>query len=145
MKKLKKLFLILFMLLGIIAYPKLAMASSGSLAISASNTAIVGNTVTVTITLSSSSALGSWEFDVNYDSSYLQLISSNAENNGTYFVGFVQNSSTKTKTYTLKFRALKSGSTNITIGSYDVYDYNTNSMSITGTNKKITLIESPTL
>lgn len=63
-------------------------ASSGKISISSSSTVVVGNTVTVNVTLSSSVALGAWEFDVNYDSSYLRLTSSTADNNGTYFVNY---------------------------------------------------------
>ena len=114
-------------------------AASGTIKISSSSTVVVGNTVTVTVTLSSSSALGAWEFDINYDSSYLRLTSSTAENNGTYFVNY-GNGSMKSKTYTLQFRALKSGTTNITVGSYDVYDWNESSMSISRSNKKLTLM-----
>lgn len=114
-------------------------AASGTIKISSSSTVVVGNTVTVTVTLSSSSALGAWEFDINYDSSYLRLTSSTAENNGTYFVNY-GNGSMKSKTYTLQFRALKSGTTNITVGSYDVYDWNESNMSISRSNKKLTLM-----
>ncbi len=140
MKTIKKLSLILLITLGIFSNPKPVQASSGNLNISASsNTVIVGNTLTVTVTLSSGSPLGAWEFDVNYDTNFLKLTSSNAENNGTYFVN-AGNGSLKSKTYTLKFRALKSGSTSITVGSYDIYAYDTSKMSITKSNKKINIM-----
>ena len=90
-------------------------ASSGKISISSSSTVVVGNTVTVTVTLSSS------------------------ENGGTYFVNY-GDGKTKSKTYTLKFKALKSGTTNITVGSYDIYDWNEESMSISKSNKKLTLM-----
>ena len=135
----KKVFCLLFVLVCFLGFQLNVAASSGKISISSSSTVVVGNTVTVTVTLSSSTALGAWEFDVNYDSSYLRLTSSTAENNGTYFVNY-GNGSMKSKTYTLKFKALKSGSTNITVGSYDVYDWNESAMSITKSNKKITLM-----
>lgn len=114
-------------------------ASSGKISISSSSTVVVGNTVTVTVTLSSSTALGAWEFNIDYDSSYLRLTSSTSENGGTYFVNY-GDGKTKSKTYTLKFKALKSGTTNITVGSYDIYDWNEESMSISKLNKKLTLM-----
>lgn len=114
-------------------------ASSGKISISSSSTVVVGNTVTVTVTLSSSTALGAWEFNIDYDSSYLRLTSSTSENGGTYFVNY-GDGKTKSKTYTLKFKALKSGTTNITVGSYDIYDWNEESMSISKSNKKLTLM-----
>lgn len=140
MKKFKKTFLSIITLLGLIIFPINSNAATGSLSVkSNTNTVVVGNTVTISVTLSSSSPLGAWEFDVNYDSSYLRLTSSNAEGNGTYFVNY-GNGSMKSKTYTLKFKALKSGSTYITIGSYDVYAYDTSKMSITKSNKNIKIM-----
>ena len=136
----KKIKLLLIGVILSLVMPNVVNAASGTIGISSSSTVVVGNTVTVTVTLSSSTALGAWEFDINYDSSYLQLTSSNAENNGTYFVGYVTGSNTKSKTYTLKFRALKSGTTNITVGSYDVYAWDESSMSISRSNKKLTLM-----
>ena len=136
----KKIKLLLVGVILSLVMPNVVNAASGTIGISSSSTVVVGNTVTVTVTLSSSTALGAWEFDINYDSSYLQLTSSNAENNGTYFVGYVTGANTKSKTYTLKFRALKSGTTNITVGSYDVYAWDESSMSISRSNKKLTLM-----
>ena len=133
----KKILALLFMFVMFIPS---VYASSGKISISSSSTVVVGNTITVTVTLSSSSSLGAWEFDINYDSSYLQLTSSTAENNGTYFVNYASGSGTKAKTYTLKFRALKSGNTNITVGSYDIYDFEKNSMSISRVNKSIKIM-----
>ena len=136
MKKLVSLFIVFisfsFFMLNV-------SASSGKISISSSSTVVVGNTVTVTVTLSSSTALGAWEFNIDYDSSYLRLTSSTSENGGTYFVNY-GDGKTKSKTYTLKFKALKSGTTNITVGSYDIYDWNEESMSISKSNKKLTLM-----
>ena len=136
----KKIKLLLIGVILSLVMPNVVNAASGTIGISSSSTVVVGNTVTVNVTLSSSTALGAWEFDINYDSSYLQLTSSNAENNGTYFVGYVTGANTKSKTYTLKFRALKSGTTNITVGSYDVYAWDESSMIISRSNKKLTLM-----
>ena len=135
----KKIKILLIALVCTLLMPNVVEAASGTISISSSSTVVVGNTVTVTVTLSSSTALGAWEFDINYDSSYLRLTSSTAENNGTYFVNY-GNGSMKSKSYTLQFRALKSGTTNITVGSYDVYDWNENSMSINRSNKRLTLM-----
>jgi len=140
MKRLNIILLNIVAFLGMIIFPINGKAASGNLSVTSNtNTVIVGNTITVNVTLSSTQPLGAWEFDVNYDSSYLKLTSSNAENNGTYFVSY-GNGTMKSKTYTLKFRALKSGSTNITIGSNDVYAYDTSQMSINKSNKKITIM-----
>ena len=136
----KKILFILTAFLSLMILPMTSEASSGSIKItSSSSQVIVGNTVTVKVTLSSGIALGSWEFDINYDNSFLKLTESNADNGGTYFVNAGDGKS-KSKTYTLKFRALKSGATNITVGSNDVYGYDKSSMSISKTNKRLTLM-----
>ena len=136
----KKILFILTAFLSLMIFPMTSEASSGSIKItSSSSQVIVGNTVTVKVTLSSGIALGSWEFDINYDNSFLKLTESNADNGGTYFVNAGDGKS-KSKTYTLKFRALKSGATNITVGSNDVYGYDKSSMSISKTNKRLTLM-----
>jgi len=54
-------------------------AASAKVTISGSKTVVVGNTVKVTFTVSSSSPLGSWFFDVQYDSSKLSYVSSTLE------------------------------------------------------------------
>lgn len=138
MKKLKFILLIIFML---ILMPINAFAASGSISVTGASTVVVGNKVTVTVTLSSGSALGSWQMDLNYDKTYLQLVSSTAEGNGTRMVGYASNSSTKSKTYTFSFKALKSGSTRLSISSYLAYDFESmQEMSLTASSKSIKIM-----
>lgn len=113
-------------------------AASGKIEVSSSSTAVVNNKITVTVKLSSASTIGSWQMTLNYDKKYLQLTSSSAEAGGTIMAN--SSSGIKSKSYTFVFKALKSGSTKVSIGSYLVYDYNTMSeMSISVVNKTITL------
>ena len=80
-------------------------AASSSIAVKGTNKkVIVGETIKVTITVSSTKSLGSWEFDVKYDTDKLTLVSSTLEGK-TRSVGFVSDSSTKSKTYTMTFKA----------------------------------------
>ncbi len=104
-------------------------AASAKITVSGSpKTVVVGNKVTVTITVSSSSALGSWYFDLKYDTAKLKLVSSNLETS-TRSAGVVSNGSTKTKKYTVTFTAKSSGSAKVWVANSEVYGYNFNEMS----------------
>ena len=138
MKKIRKL--ILLLIVGILFIPNVVFAASGTLSVSSASTGVVGNQLTVTVTLSSSTAIGSWEFDVSYDKSYLQLTSSTAESGGTHAVNYSGSGGIKSKSYTYKFKVLKSGSTTVRVTSSDVYAYNDESnMSMSNGSKTITL------
>ena len=137
MKKIKY-FLLSF--LAIILLPLSVSAASGTIKVTGSSQVVVGNRVTLTVTLSSSTAIGSWEMNLNYDRNYLELVSTNSEGNGTKMV----NSSAtgvKSKSYTFTFKTLKSGSTTVSVNSYDAYAYSDLSkMSLSSSGKKINII-----
>ena len=98
-------------------------ASSATISTSANrSTVIVGQNVRVTVRVSSSSNLGSWSFDVGYDSSALRIV--NSPMGGGRVVDVTNNPSTKSKTYTFDFKAKKSGSTTISIRNANVIGYN---------------------
>ena len=137
----KKIKLLLLTIICIMFMPTIANAASGSIKVSSTSTVVKGNRVTVTVTLSSSSALGSWQMDLNYDKSYLQLVSSTAESGGSRMVGYAANGSTKSKTYTFAFKTLKSGSTRVSVSSYLAYDYaNMSEMSLSSSSKSIRIM-----
>ena len=117
----KKVKIFIITLLCLIVFPITANATSGSIRITGTSSAVVGNTVTITVTLSSSTPIGSWDMDLNYDRSYLQLISANSEAGGVSMVN--SSSGTTSKRYTFKFKALKSGSTKLSMSSYSAYAY----------------------
>lgn len=120
----KKYILSLLAVLVMFLSPTVVFASSASASVSASNTVMLGNTVKVTVNLTSSSLIGSWQVSLNYDKNYLSLTSSTAEGGGTYMVNS-SSTGTKSKSYTFTFKTLKSGSTKVSIGSAQLYDYNT--------------------
>lgn len=86
---------------------------------------VVGNSVSVTVTISSSEALGSWEFDLSYDNSLLKLTSGTAN-----IIDYVNNNTTKSKSYTYTFKALKSGTAKVSVSNYSVIDFNEKRMTI---------------
>ncbi len=131
---------LLILLIALFLFIPSVKAASASIGISTSGKAVVGNTVTVTVSLSSSQALGSWEMLLNYDSSYLKLTSSTAEGGGTKMVGYVSNGSTKKTSYTFKFKTLKKGSASVSISNYSIYAYDESQMSASGASKSISII-----
>ena len=121
MKKRICLFAIgLFLLL----MPTAVFASNARIDVNASSTAILGNNISVTVKLSSSSSIGSWQVDLGYDKNMLKLVSSGAENGGSYMANTIANG-TKSKSYTFTFKTLAKGTTTISAKSFLLYDYDT--------------------
>ena len=137
MKKVKY-FLISLLLLVIL--PLGVNAASGTIRVTGSSQVVVGNRITLTVTLSSSTAIGSWQMNLSYDDDYLQLTGTNSEAGGT---GMVNSSATgvKTKTYTFTFRALKRGSTTVSLNSYSAYAYDDlSTLDLTASSKNVRII-----
>lgn len=137
----KKLKLWGMLLISLIILPSIVMAKNASITITSSSQIVLGNTVTVTVKLSSNDAIGSWEMQLNYDKNYLQLTSSNAEGSGNYMVGYATGASgVKSKSYTFKFKTLKTGSTKLSISSLLVYDNDMDEMTVSTSNKTVKII-----
>lgn len=113
-------------------------AANATISVSGNNSAVVGNTVTVSVTLSSASGLGSWDFTVGYDTSKLRLTYSDAESSQRA-VGYASGAGQTSKTYTFKFKTLASGNASIYINSAEVYGWDRNLMSVTKGSKTISL------
>ncbi len=94
-------------------------AASGSISVSSSTKmAVVGSTFTVTVKVSCSEALGSWQFGLAYDSAYVSLQS------GDTSIAAYGDGQSKVKTYTYKFKAIKSGSASIRITGASMVSWN---------------------
>ncbi len=111
-------------------------AASLKVSISASSSrVVVGNTITYTVTVSSSELLGSLRYGVTYDTNKLSLES------GTLNAAPVFDGSKKSVTYTFKFRAKSSGTAYFNFNIYEAIDWNFNNFSYTGTtSKNVTII-----
>ena len=96
-------------------------AASGFSVYANSSTVIVGNTVKVSVKVASND-LGAWSYCISYDSSVLKLTSSTADASTCVKAGLV-NLTGQTETFT--FKALKSGSTKVTLKSAAIYSYKT--------------------
>ena len=83
------------------------------------STGTVGGNITVGVTISESSGLGSWEFSLDYDSSKLQLLSGN-----THVVGYVDGEGQTSQSYTYTFRVKGTGSTTISVVNTAIASWN---------------------
>lgn len=96
-----------------------------------SKTYIVGNTFTVTVTLTSTEPIGAYDYTVQYNSSVLSLESTSAPTGGARNVGSTSNNSTSSLSYTYKFRAKQSGTANISITGASVANLTPEYMKVT--------------
>ncbi len=133
MKKVFKLSLIILTLF--LSFNLKVKAATGYINVkNNSNTVIVGRTFTTSVTISSSVALGSWEFSLNYNSSLLKL------ETGSVYVADYGNGSIKSKTYTYTFKALASGTTTVGVKSYAGYDWSESKLSLTAGSSSVKLL-----
>lgn len=110
-------------------------AASANVSVSTSaNQVIVGKGVTVYVTVSSASPIGSWEYTLNYDTSVFKLTSSEV---GLHYASYASNASTKSVTYKYNFTALKSGSCNFYVDSVAVVGWDETIFSASNGSKKV--------
>ena len=117
----KKLYLLIFgIILSFICINNVD-AATANISVSASKSrVIVGDTVNITIRLSSSANIGSWDFNV-IPSSNLTLIKRSDGYDGLK-VADAGGASTKSKTYTFTFRAKSSGTGSVKISVNEIYE-----------------------
>lgn len=138
MKRIKKIFMA--MLIGLL-FPCIVNAASGSINIASSSTVVVGNKVTVTVTISSGTKMGSWQMSLNYDKSYLQLTNSTARDGGTFMIDYAEDPGVLKKTYTFTFKTLKSGTTKLSVDGYRAYvSSDLSALSLSANTKQIRII-----
>jgi len=101
---------------------KIIALSSSSISVnSSSNTVVVGNTIVVSIQLSSQNEIGSWKFCIGYDTSKLRLESSTLDSSQCMNAGVLSYSGQKSASYTMKFRAIGSGNASVYVNDATVY------------------------
>ena len=89
---------------------------AASVSVSAPKTAVVGNTFTVNVTVSSDVA--AWDFSIGYDNSKLRVMSSNLENS----LRSASLSAIHSRSYSLTFKALSSGTAKIYVSDASLYN-----------------------
>lgn len=110
-------------------------AASASIKVSSSTSqVVVGKEFTVTITISSSAGLGTWEFTPDYDKGKFKLVSGDSP-----VVDYGER--VKSKSYSYKFKAIGTGSGKISVKSYGARDYdNESNLSISVSSKTVSVI-----
>jgi hypothetical protein len=125
----KYLFIILFSFLLI---PGVINASNANVSISAPSSVYIGDTVRVSVTVSSSVSLGSWQYNIGYDDSKLSYVSTTA-NSAQSVVGYAQGGGQSSITYSWTFKAISNGGASFSVSGIDVYAFDDESqMSIGG-------------
>jgi len=132
MKKIFNLFISFILLFVFIENVK---AQSATISVSSNkNQVIVGDTVTVTVKLSSSQIIGSWKWSLDYNTSKFKLTSGD---NPTVGYG---DGKTKSKTYTYTFKAIATGSTSIGVKNVDLFSWSESTLSVSKNAKTIKVI-----
>lgn len=115
MKKILKVFGIITIVFFVIGFTELKAYTTFS--VSSPKQVVVGKSFTVKVTLSSSDILGSWSYSLNYNSKILRLTS------GTNPVVSYGDGSKKSVAYSYTFQAIASGTSAVTLKSYDVVNW----------------------
>lgn len=135
----KKILLSLFTFLFI---PGIINAASANVQVSAPSSVYVGDTVKVSVTVSSGSSLGNWNYIISYDDSILEYVTTDADTAQSVF-GEASNGGQTSATNTWTFRAKSSGSASFNVSSISVISWDDFSeMSIGGsTSTSISVIK----
>lgn len=86
---------------------------------------MVGNEVTVSMKITSDSALGTAEVMLAYDSNILEFVSGTNVSGGAgalKVLGTMESADQKAFSFTLKFKALQAGNSSISVTSQEIYD-----------------------
>lgn len=102
-------------------------AASCRIGVSAPASVVVGKSFNVTVTVSSGSSIGSWEYTLSYDSSKVRL------NSGTLHVVDYGNGSKKSASYSYTFTALTSGTATFKPVNASVLDYDSTNECLSST------------
>ena len=136
----KKIILCLFAF--ILFIPFKVMAGSANISISGPSSVYVGDTVKISVTLSSSESLGSWNYNISYDDSKFQYVSTTA-NAAQSVADYVSGDGKKSVTYSWTYKATAAGSASFSVSGIDVYAFDESQLSVGGSTKKTIEIKNP--
>lgn len=115
----KKIIYLLISIIALFGTINVYAASGSIVASTSSKTVVVGSTFNVTVKVSCSNTIGSWQFGLAYDSANISL-----QSGDTSIVGY-GDGKMKSQTYTYKFKAIKSGTAGIRIVGANMADWET--------------------
>lgn len=142
----KKKFKILFYILITIFFSSFPVqyiqAATGSISATASSSSIaVGATFKVTVRVSSESELGSWRFDLNYDSTKLRLSPSSSP---ASIAGYYTTSGQKTASYSYSFTAIAAGNTSVSVRNGAIVGIDESFMTVSSSGTSINIVPQST-
>lgn len=135
----KKLNIILTVFLSIFIMGNVKAKASISVT-PTSKTILVGNSITVSVTIKSDTSLGAVSYTVDYDKNVLSLTKTTSPTGGARTVGYFSTKGNNSLTYTYTFKALKSGSSNISIIGAEAGDDNGSKLSVSSSTATIKVI-----
>jgi len=133
MKKYLKLFISsIFSILILFTNLDKLYAASATISVSSNkSTVLVGDTVTITVKISSSELLGSWKWSLDYNSSKFKLTS------GDSTVADAGDGKIKSKTYTYKLKAIATGTSSVSVKNVNALTWSEKNLSISKGSKSI--------
>ena len=119
----RKKFLILFSIFILFLTPNIVKAACANVQISAPSSVYVGDNVTVSVTVSSSAPIGSWQYTISYDDSILSYVSTTAE--APQRAANVSTYGKTSVTYSWTFKAIGNGNGSFNIDGIVIGDFDT--------------------
>ncbi len=107
---------------------------------------MVGNEVTVTMKVTSDTALGTAEIMLSYDPSVLEFVSGTSANGGAGAIkvlGTMESSDQKNFDFQLKFKTLQAGNAQVNVTSQEIYDINSQAISVSKQGSSTVKVTSP--
>ena len=107
---------------------------------------MVGNEVTVNMKVTSDSALGTAEIMLTYDPNILEFVSGTNANGGAGAIkvlGTMDSADQKAFSFTLKFKALQAGNTQVSVASQEIYDVESQVLSLSKQGSASVKVTSP--
>ena len=135
----KKIIISLFTFLLL---PICVKAGSVSISIDGPSSVYVGDTVKISVTLSSSNSLGSWNYNISYDDSKLSYVSTTA-NAAQSVADYVSGDGKKSVSYSWTYKATTAGTVTFSVSGIDVYAFDESQLTVTGSTKKTIEVKKP--
>jgi hypothetical protein len=107
---------------------------------------MVGNEVTVSMKVTSDTALGTAEIMLAYDPNILEFVSGSNANGGAgaiKILGTMDSADQKSFNFTLKFKTLQAGNAQINVTSQEIYDVNSQALTLSKQGSATVKVTSP--
>lgn len=123
-----------------------AFAASASFSVSSAGSVTVGNRINVSVKVSGSEKIGSWNFALKYDPAMLEYVSGADSGGGGSLLFADSSDGTSSISKTVVFRARKIGSTTVSISGGQIISFDSVApMSTNSASRKINIVAAPTL